>query len=306
MAKKQLTFWGRVGRRAWRNWKVTRAFVAPADPKKKRVLFIFGHQRSGTTMLIVNVLEWDPRARVYGEQSALTLPPPHRLRLRPLPEVAEIISRYPEALVVAKPLVESGRAAEILGAVPNSRGIWFFRDFIDNIDSQIHRFHRQVDDLRLMLHPDEGDWRHVGVSEEQKELIRRYFKPDMSREDAAALLWYVRSSFYYLHGLDRMPEMALLRYEDITSRPAEVVRNLYRFLDLDYPGDALIRQIHTRSVGKKVTLALSPEIRALCVELQNRLEESNADHGLGGRNPAAGTAIAPSAAHSGTLSSHQR
>lgn len=288
MAKKQISFLGRVGRHAWRTWKMARASLFPTPVDQRRVLLIFGHQRSGTTMLIVDVLEWDPKARVYGEESPLTLKPPSRLRLRPLAEVNQIISQYPETLVVAKPLVEAGRAAEILAAVPRSRGIWFYRDFVDNIHSQINRFQRQVEDLRLMLQPVEGDWRHVGVSEEQRELIRRYYSPEMSQEDAAALLWFVRSSFYYLHGLDRLPGMALLRYEDITARPGEVVRNLYRFLGLDYPGDALIRNIHSRSVGKKVEIPLAPEIRAMCVDLQSRLDASNAEHGLGGRNPPVG------------------
>ena len=281
MAKSNRTPWERVSRRAWRSWKAARAHLSSINSARRRILFIFGQQRSGTTMMVYEVLERDPQARVYYEKSPFTFPGRDQFRLRPLPEVAAQTARYPEPLVVAKPLVESGRAAEVLAGVPNSRGLWFYRSYLDNIKSQLIRFQRQVEHVRLMIEPVAGDWRHVGVSESQRDLVKRFYSPQMAREDAAALTWYIRNSFYFDHGYDRLPVMSLLKYEDVTSRPGDAIRRLYEFLELDYPGDSLVRQIHSRSVGKKIELALLPEIRLMCDQLQARLDAWNGEHGLG-------------------------
>jgi hypothetical protein len=106
----------------------------------KSLLFIFGHQRSGTT-LMTQLFDRDPSVKVYGEYSPLSVPENGKpgLRLRPLPEIATHIGRGGARIVILKPLVESQNARRILSYFSGSKALWMYRGYDDVVASKIKK-----------------------------------------------------------------------------------------------------------------------------------------------------------------------
>ena len=66
--------------------------------------------------------------------------------------------------------------------------------------------------------------------------------------------------------------MFLCRYEDLGRHPAKVIRSLYQFLRISYPGDKIVRSVHVQSVGKGAAICLSREVERLCDLMLQRLD----------------------------------
>lgn len=92
----------------------------------------------------------------------------------------------------------------------------------------------------------------------------------MLPSDGKALIWYVWNSLYFEQDLENHPRVRLLHYNDIASRPSEVMQSIYAFIDVDYPSDEIIASIHGKSVGLGKEIKLNPHIEALCEELWRR------------------------------------
>ena len=83
-------------------WKATVQRLK-GNPKEKRVLFIVGCQRSGTTLLS-RIFERDLQTKTFGEAGAVTRQgSTSRLRLKPLSDVQQEIERAHAPLIVIKP-----------------------------------------------------------------------------------------------------------------------------------------------------------------------------------------------------------
>jgi hypothetical protein len=249
-----------------------------------RTLFIFGCQRSGTTMLM-DAFGRDRHVKVFGEFSALNRRNPglarlwpqntrrYDIRMRPPREVARAIARVPQPMVVAKPLVESQRASRLLDAVPDSRAVWVFRHYRDVAASNVAMFGADtaVGNLAPVVAGEVANWRAEYVPDEVRALVARHYRPDMSPYDAGALFWYLRSRLYLDLSLDRDPRVLLLAYESLVREPDRWLARLYRHAGRDWPGHAIAERIHTGSVGRAAGVELAPPVAAVCEELWQRL-----------------------------------
>lgn len=251
--------------------RARRAFASP--PAERVALFIFGCQRSGTTMLS-DLFALDPESDVYPEQSSLgAADDPKRLRLGPLPEVAAALGRNAAPLVVVKPLVESQRAAEILAVDPRWRAVWLYRDVRDVVLSNSQMFGKDngYDDLAPIV---EGyrDWRADGLPDDLVDQIRTLHAAGLARHDAAALFWVARNRHFFTQGLDREPRVRLCRYEALVADPLGEMRRLYDMLGRPMPEQIANNKVFSSSVGRGGELTLSEPVRALCAETLERLD----------------------------------
>lgn len=255
------------------------AAPSPADAVKT-VAFILGCQRSGTTALS-EVFALDPDSDVYPERSALgRRDDPGRLRLRALDEVADRIARNPAPLVVAKPLVESQRATEILGHDPSWKVIWMYRDHRDVARSNQAMFggdngHADLASIVGNL----GDWRDEGVPAGDREVIRALTDAasgPVGRNDAAALFWWARNRAFFRQGLEGMlgqdGRVWLCRYDDFVTDPRREMHEIYRFLGRAPSTDFAGTRIHTGSIGRGRDVELSDRVAELCDALLERLD----------------------------------
>ncbi len=116
--------------------------VVPAPADQRRALLVFGCQRSGTTMLQQSLLDRSWRVIILEEHDRRLVRSTDRERLRwdSLDLVSARMMALPFELVVAKPLVESHRARELLDSFERAKGIWMLRHYLVVADPDLRRF----------------------------------------------------------------------------------------------------------------------------------------------------------------------
>ncbi|MEM6363611.1 MAG: hypothetical protein AAF745_04230 [Planctomycetota bacterium] len=253
-----------MARKRWTQWR------SRNDVSEVRKVFIFGCQRSGTSMLC-DVLRRDLRTEVLDESSRLTWNGENRLRLRGHEEVRRAMDASWSRCVIAKPLVESQHAKRWLDALPDLRVIWMHRRYEDVIQSHLRRFDSQLTNLESIVKDADANWRNEGLTNATRELVARFYHPTMSLEDAAALHWYVRNSLFFendLHGHERVDAWC---YEAFVKDPAAHLNRLYNMIDMSPPNqDDALSIVDGRSVGHGARIDLSKGVRDLCEELSDR------------------------------------
>lgn len=245
-------------------------------PTEHRILAIFGCQRSGTSLL-TRVFFRDFDVKVYRETSRLSSDDQEnagrKLRINEFSAIRKVIDQETARLVVLKPLVESQRATEFLDFFPAMKGMWLYRHYRDVAASNLQAFGMEngIEDLRPMVTGDPNNWRSEGLSAELQTLVQRHFAEDMNPYDAAALFWYVRNRLFFELQLAQDPRVMLCRYEHWVTDPGPMTAQMYEFVQLPYPGDHIIKEVHAASVKRGQDVPLSPTIEALCRELLTEL-----------------------------------
>lgn len=241
----------------------------------KKLLFIVGCQRSGTTLLH-HIFRLDHHTATYDEFSRLSREDTERLGLDPREKVMARIATDRPPLIVAKPLVESQNVRDILDWAPEARAIWIYRDFRDVAASNPEYFggdkgHR---DLAHILATDDANWRLQNMDPDDVEKIRTVYTPDIGPHDAAALFWWARNSLFFSRACHEDERVALCRYFDLVNHPGVVMRRAYDFVGRPYPGDHITQDVVTDSAGRGRDIPLSDGVRDMCEALLARLDAS--------------------------------
>ncbi len=250
-----------------RRWFIQTTYRQGAPPQ---VLFIFGCQRSGTTLLS-RIFEGDALVYSFAEHSKMLSRSDHQYRTRSLDELAESFSTCKGRMIVAKPLVESQRALSFLDHFHDAKAIWSYRHYKDVVRSFVKLFDRAGVNIMKKILDGADNWASENVSEASRDLVARFYDPDMELNDAAAIFWIVRNSLFFEQGLDQNPRIEMCRYADLVSSADETMQRIYRFVDLPYPGPYLVGGVHEDSRGLGRSLALHPEIETLCEAMWQRL-----------------------------------
>jgi len=240
---------------------------------EKKILFIFGCQRSGTT-LMTKIFNRDLNSKVYEEHSILSSLDINRKRLDPPNMVREKLQENRASLFVLKPLVESQNCNSLLEEYPNSKGLWMFRNYNDVINSNIKKFgiKNGIKDIKPIVDNTKNNWRSEQVSEETKTIIRKFYNENMNPYDAAALFWVVRNRIFFEKNLDKNQRIKKCRYDDLVLNPSKVMKSIYQFLNLSYPGRTCTIGIHSNSIGKGKKIHLTPEVEKICQDLLVKFE----------------------------------
>jgi hypothetical protein len=234
-----------------------------ADSDTKTILLILGCQRSGTTMLS-RIFEGDARVSPFAEHSQDLSRSNHVLRLRDLDSVGKVFEECRGSFVIAKPLVESQRADELLDHFPSAKAIWMYRDYRDVVRSYVKIFGRAGINIARKIVTDADNWAAERLSDSSREVVKSFYSEDMSPFDAAALFWWVRNSWFFELNLKDHDSVMLCRYETLVSRPDETMNAIYDFAAVTYPGAHLVNGVHDASRGLGRSIELLPEIEALC------------------------------------------
>ncbi len=257
---------------AMRTEKWLRQRVPRSTPLQRRVALIVGCQRSGTT-LMCEVFDQDPGSTVLWEINCLTGENDRRRRLKPFPEVNDILGTFRSPLVVLKPLLESQHTPEMLQNLPDAKAIWLFRHYRDVVRSKVRMFDEQLDEVRRTIKADGTCWRSEQVSDRTVSVLSKHYSDSMSREDAAALLWYARNALFFERDLDAHADVLPCKYEDFAANAEDAARRIYGFLGVEYPRRDITWDVDATSVGRGHEITLDPDIEALCDDLLNRLDQ---------------------------------
>lgn len=246
-----------------------RRIVLPA--REPRVIFIFGCQRSGTTLLR-NFIGLDSRVLDVGEGD-----PPffHQetgdryLRLKEDTELAALVKQTRCPWVLLKPLHDTQRASHLLGAFPGSKGIAIFRHYRPVIDSHLRYYsHKPLEYLRPLLHLDTSSWMLDGMDSDTLEVLRELLPEAGGRPvDLYALFWWVRNQLLIQQAQGKC---LFVSYESLVSQPDQVHRRLEHHL-----GWPLSRRStgmpHKASLNHGTSISLNSSIQNACEEVLLRL-----------------------------------
>ncbi len=251
------------------------------DSKEKKIIFIFGAMRSGTTLLS-HVFNLMPYTSVYGEESVLSDKDKYKLRWNPINEIKKEFDQSSAPLIVCKPLVESQNARKILDEFPNSHAIWLYRHYADSSKSNVVKFGatrgginniKPIVDQLFAKNNDWTSWKTENVSDNTRDLIKKYYSDSMSPNDAAALFWYARNVLYFEQGLENIEKVHLLSYEDFIHNPKPFIKVMFDKQDLDFSlEDKYFKYIHDSSIGKGKDFQLNSDLQKDLEELYDSLD----------------------------------
>ncbi|MCB9780230.1 MAG: glycosyltransferase [Alphaproteobacteria bacterium] len=236
----------------------------------RRVSFVFGCQRSGTTMLM-RTLDESPETRIFHENHSVAF---DDFRLRSDASLRTLIRLHPAPAQIFKPICDSQDADRILDRFPEARGLWIYRHPDDVANSAVVKWGaHQVEIVDAIARGDLGSWgwRTERLAPDVVEEIRRVHRDDLTPHEGALLFWYLRNRFFFDLGLDRHPRVLLVRYEDLVTDPEPAFQPVFSHLGVPWRDDAVAR-VRKSSIGRRPSPECDPAIRALCEGLLERLD----------------------------------
>jgi hypothetical protein len=239
---------------------------APRD--RRRLVLIFGCQRSGTSMLQSTWLDRSWRVLIVEETDRRLVGHdalPGETRWQDYPTVLRRLRRIPFEVVAAKPLVESDRALELMDAAPPVKAIWMLRRYEEVARSNINRFGEDnpYKDLRPFCNSDKTDWRSRGATAETRETITGLMRKELSPLDAAALFWWARNQLYFQQHLSSDDRVRIIRYERACNEPEQTARALSDFVGIALPAQRIASRVRSHP-DRTEDIGLDPEVQVLC------------------------------------------
>jgi hypothetical protein len=240
-----------------------------------RIVWVFGCQRSGTTMLR-SFIGFDPRVDDQGEGDPpyfwqVPVEDPRYLRAIPDEEIARLAAQSRSEVVLIKPLHDSQRAAALLNRFPDSKGIWIFRHYHEVILSHLNYYRGRYDPLpyvKDLLDLSEGSWKSEGLGESMRDFILTHRHLATTPTAGFALFWLARNSllFEQLH-----PRLATLHYADLVEHPRAALAFLSQHVDLRLdPRYAEFPQRRERTSA--LPDAIPPPLHDACEQMMSRLK----------------------------------
>ncbi|MEM8584507.1 MAG: sulfotransferase [Bacteroidota bacterium] len=270
IASKSKADWSRISYTYYKEIK----YFFTRSKAQKTVVCIVGCQRSGSTMLY-KIFCKDPRTKVYQEFSSLSSDDKqHKIRLNPIEKVAKTISRIKHPVVVLKPLVESQRIDALSQISKNTKYIWLYRNFEDVAASNLKKFGKEngLKNLKPVVSGEKNNWRSEHLSSNIVQRVRGFHSSSITQVDAAALFWWVRNQLYFQQNLNQNDRVYTCQYESLVTDPIAEMKKIYAFLSISYPGNHIVSDVHSHSIGKGKDIQLAKEIKAIC---SSTLEQLN-------------------------------
>ena len=247
--------------------------------RNKKVVLIFGNQRSGTTATLKLFNLMLENVKVYEETGdsihrSDLLDGNLKIRLTSSEQLKQIISDLQEDIVLIKPLVESYKAKMLideLGEDFEVKGLWLFRDYFDVIKSMHNEWGSEVGDenLRLALNSiGRGDveWRAGGIGNDEVNLINEIKREfPLNKNDSTALVWFLRNLNFFKQFSSHTNQIMLVQYERLVCEKNYFRFIVEKFLGIPVNGKNLFgTHFHSNSIKKGQSIVLTKQINFLC------------------------------------------
>jgi Sulfotransferase domain len=255
--------------------RLTRSIVR-ARPGARRIVLIFGCQRSGTTMLQQTFLDRSWRVLILEEHDRRLVgpaPEPEETSWQEYSAVLERIRRLPFEVVAAKPLVESASATALMDTAGKVKAVWMLRHYRAVAQSNVRRFGagNPYRDLQPIRCRDTLNWRYKGATEETWEAVTALLNRTLTPLDAAALFWWTRNQLYFDQRLWADDRIRILRYERACNQPGEVIRSLSDHIGLELPSGSIAPRVRAQPPPPDSS-ELDPDVERLCGRLWDSFE----------------------------------
>ena len=233
-----------------------------------RPVFVLGAQRSGTNMLL-EVLNASRHACVYNEDNRTAF---DNLRLRPDTAVQTLIEKCCAPVVVFKPLCDSQHADRLLATFPEAKILWIYRCYQDSVNSSLRRHTGHVERARTVVlnENEKSNWYQERLDDTLISFARKHYREDIPRIEASAILWYLRTQFFYFQNLQNDPRVLLIQYEDLVTHPRENYQRIFDFVGCPFD-ERSCSIVRTTSIRKNEFGPISPALQEDCDALIDRL-----------------------------------
>lgn len=243
-----------------------------------RPFFVFGCQRSGTTITVdvfrkcdqIEVYpETDPRANQAPLQDVFT----EDVRLRSKEDIDRLIKQSPRPAILFKPLMDCHYADKILDR-HKGKGIWMYRHFADVANSAVAKWGNHQRNVVQAIHHDNWSqlgWRAERLPAHRIKLVKSLWHPDLSDHEGAAIFWLMRNWAYFDHAFHARRDLKLFRYEEVVAAPESSFRSMMDFMELTFESD-IVADVHSQSVSKSKMPSISGEILDHCDNLLRQLD----------------------------------
>ena len=197
------------------------------------------------------------------------------IRFNSFDSLDNIFKKVHAEIIVTKPLVEIQNIRSFFHHYPNSRAIWIYRHYKDVTFSNITHFgiNNGYNNLQPILENDQDNWRSENLPSSLREVVLKHYTQNIEPYDAAALFWYVRNALFFELDLDKRNDVIMCKYEYFIQNPASDIKRIYKFLQVSYPGDKIVDEVHTRAVGKGKKIQLTSAIDDLCNNLYTKMDQ---------------------------------
>lgn len=256
--------------------------------REARFIFVFGCQRSGTTLLkeLIGLDSFVNDAGEYGAEWFHQAPygTPNYLRARPFDELRASLAAERSRWVLLKPLHDSQCIPEFLDAFPGTPAIFSYRHFDGAIHSHLSYYltersrrygtlgHDPFEYVRGILPDSPPTWKNENQSAEVSAQLRELWPLAKTHAEAYALYWLSRNRHYFDRpGVEN--RVALVGYNRLLAEPSATLKRLSRHLGHRIPPRNALILTAPKSKDEPPN-ELHPEIRRHCVALQERLEDA--------------------------------
>lgn len=245
---------------------------------EKTVIFIFGCQRSGTSITSASLSRLK-NVKSYPETNNPltdldTSEPHHTIRLNPLDNVKSKIDNVTEKYVIVKPLVESQNARIILEYFPNSKAMWLYRSYRDVVSSMIEKWGKNsgFSQIEPIIQGSQTNWRSEKIAPEVRQMIvETVNENNINGADAWGLFWYARNSLLFSQDLSQNDNLVLLNYQKLVSSP-DYITTAFKKLETPDIDIQSVWQFETTSVGKGKNIQFSEKVETYLNSMMDKLD----------------------------------
>lgn len=247
------------------------------NSSKKTIIFIFGCQRSGTS-ITSGLLSRLANVKSYPETNNPltdldTSEPHHTIRLNYLDDVKNKIDNNIEEYTVVKPLVESQNAKKILDYFPNSKAMWLYRNYQDVVSSMIKKWGKEngIPHLKPIIMASQTNWRSQLLAPEVQSKILSIYNNGITGADAWGLFWYARNSLLFSQDLHKDKRIVILKYQNLVSSSEYIVKAFDNLMinDIDIKS---VWDYQTSSIGKGKDVNFSSDVKQCLNSMMDKLD----------------------------------
>lgn len=247
---------------------------------QRQTVFIFGCQRSGTTVAsdvlgsLHGAFSYPETNSELTDQDQCELPH-YTIRLNPLNDVKRKIDSNRHNLIIVKPLVESQRAAEILDFFPNARALWLYRNYRDVVNSMCEKWGTETGRPHLspIIAGDPSNWRSEQLASDVRDIILTSHSRGISGPEGWGLHWYARNSTYFSQSLDKDERCLLIKYETLVQGSGYLCSAFKKLgIEIDVAKLNSVWNLHAHSVEKGSNIKMSGRVDRLLHAMQVRLD----------------------------------
>lgn len=195
-------------------------------------------------------------------------------RIRSFEILERLIERSKAPFVCFKPLADSHLVRQFAVQFPEARMLWMYRNYMDVAVSSVKKWPTTGTRAIRLVCTDQtgGGWFQEGVSDEVARVLQEVYSPELTDIDLSCLVWWARNSLTVELELMDLPNLLIVRYEDLVTNTREAFEELFGFIGMDYD-DRAVNRIVRKSSGDRWHLDVDIRVRELCDSLLARLDE---------------------------------